>query len=262
MFRTRFQYLVSIQYLGFRYAGWQKQPKQKTIAGMLDKTLRFIWPETTFKVVGANRTDARVSSLAGAFLLITDNFEIPDFPDFIGDMNRNLPADIRITAIEKAPEDFNIIQDVAVKEYRYLFSFQEKQHPFCAPIMANFPYPLNVKAMQDAACVFVGTHDFSAFTVRDAVHKDCTRTVLEAEIVPNTEYSASYFPKESFLFRVRGKGFLRYQIRMMLGALVLLGKGELSQDELEIMLGNGKAGEQHFIAPGSGLFLAEMEFDL
>jgi tRNA pseudouridine38-40 synthase len=98
--------------------------------------------------------------------------------------------------------------------------------------------------------------------VRDAVHKDCTRTGLEAEIISNIEYKANYFPKESFFFRVRGKGFLRYQIRMMMGALVLLGKGALSQEKLKTMLGNGTVGEQHFIAPGSGLFLAEMEFDL
>jgi len=59
----RYYYLIHVQFLGFRYSGWQKQPNQKTVEGMLVKTLKFVLPNAKFKILGAGRTDARFSAL-------------------------------------------------------------------------------------------------------------------------------------------------------------------------------------------------------
>ena len=67
MKKERFCYLVRLQYLGFRFNGWQVQPKLRTIAGMLNKTFTFLYPDESFKILGAGRTDAKVSSLDGCF---------------------------------------------------------------------------------------------------------------------------------------------------------------------------------------------------
>lgn len=257
------QYLVRIQYLGFRYSGWQKQPKQKTIEKMLDKTLKFILGKSNFKVVGAGRTDAKVSALSAAFELFISDDIIENNPDFINLFNKNLPPDIRITKLEKVSKEFNIIQDAQQKTYCYLFSFGAKNHPFAAATMANFMTNLDIDAMKEASKLFEGTHDFSNFTVRKGQEaKNCTRTIDDCSLRRNTEYTASFYPDTSYLLEVKGKGFLRYQVRLIMGALYLIGTGELSIEELKDIIDNTKEFNLKFVAPGSGLFLKELNFNL
>ena len=69
MFEKRFYYLVKIQYLGYRFHGWQKQPQLKTLHHMIDRTLKYVLGETRFKTLGAGRTDAMVSANEAAFEL-------------------------------------------------------------------------------------------------------------------------------------------------------------------------------------------------
>ena len=135
--KRRYYYLIRVQFLGFRYSGWQRQPGQRTIEGMLLKTLKYLLPKQKFKILGAGRTDAKVSALDAAFELIMEESPISDIPDFINTFNNNLPSDIKILKLDNIDENFNIIKDSKSKEYRYLFSFGQKNHPFCAPVMAN-----------------------------------------------------------------------------------------------------------------------------
>ena len=83
MKKQRFYYVVNLQYLGFRFSGWQKQPQQKTIEGMLSKTLKFILPRTNFKILGAGRTDSKVSALDAAFELFLDDKPLADLTVFL-----------------------------------------------------------------------------------------------------------------------------------------------------------------------------------
>ena len=87
--------------MGFRYSGWQKQPGQKTIEGMLVKTLKFILPDQGVKVLGTGRTDAKVSALDYAFELFIKGRPLADLPSFMHSFNANLPADIRVTGLEE-----------------------------------------------------------------------------------------------------------------------------------------------------------------
>jgi len=130
MKKQRYYYLIKVQFLGFRYSGWQKQPDQKTIEGMLLKTLKFILPNCSYKILGAGRTDAKVSALNAAFELFLDDAPIADEKEFLQLFNRNLPPDIRILSIDRAEGKFNIIQHSKLKEYIYLFSCGQKNHPF------------------------------------------------------------------------------------------------------------------------------------
>jgi tRNA pseudouridine38-40 synthase len=253
-------YVVWIQYLGFRYSGWQKQPGQKTLEGMIRKTIRFIRPEMSFKILGAGRTDAKVSALKMAFQLFSKDGPIENIPVFLDNLNNNLPSDIRALEMFSAQEDFNIIQDAKIKEYQYLFSFGAKNHPFCAPFMANFPHPLDLSKMKEAAGLFKGTHSFHNFTARIQPNTKVSRTVEECVIKENSEITASFFPEESYVLHVKGSGFMRYQIRMMMGALVLVGKGDMEESTLQrALLANEKI-TLPFIAPGSGLSLRNIEF--
>ena len=260
MKKQRFCYLVRLQYLGFRFNGWQVQPKLRTIVGMLNKTFTFLYPDSPFKILGAGRTDAKVSSLDGAFELFVEE-PLLDLDLFLKDFNKNLPSDIRLLSIEPIGQDFNIIKDSKTKEYNYFFSFGYKNHPFSAPFITNYIDELDLELMKQAASLFVGTHDFSVYT---ASLKPTTIAVREIEgctIVANDILTANFFPEHSYILKISGKGFMRYQIRMIMGALVQLGKHELSIEEIKASLVTGSDHKLNSIAPGSGLILNKLDFN-
>ncbi len=256
----RHYYLLRIQYLGFRFSGWQRQPGQKTVEGMLLKTLKFVLPGRGYKILGSSRTDSRVSSLNGAFELFLEGDPLFNPSDFVQNLNLNLPPDIRVTSISKVNKEFNIINDATYKEYRYLFTYGEKLHPFCAPLMAGFHGDLDIPVMQEAASLFLGRHNFSSYTTRDQKGNENERTVTVSELVLNTQFSASFFPEHSYVYRIGGHGFIRYQVRMIMGALVSSGRGELSLQQLRHSLVEPTSLELTYIVPGSGLHLHQLDF--
>lgn len=259
MTRRRYYYIINLQYLGFRFSGWQKQPGQKTIESMLTKTLKFVLPGVTSKILGAGRTDAKVSALEGAFELFIDDHEIEDLPGFLDLFNKNLPSDIRVLAIEEVTSDFNIIKDVKSKEYVYLFSFGSKNHPFSAPFIANIIEELDLGLMTKTAKLFEGSHDFSAYTVKAQKNQTVERTIDLCEIRKNTLLTANFFPDRSYALHVQGKGFMRYQIRMIMGALIQLGMGEISYDDIVKSLSDPESIQLTYVAPGSGLLLNQLK---
>jgi len=257
----KYSYVVRLQYLGFRYSGWQKQPGQRTIESMLQKTLKFIAPEKKFKIVGAGRTDAKVSALNGAMQLFTEQGPIEDSSNFIDLFNENLPPDIKILSIEEVAPAFAIIQHKKSKEYCYLFSFGSKNHPFSAPFMANIQADLNIALMKEAASLFCGTHNFKSYTARRQPNTKVIRTITFCEIAINTILKANFFPKNTYVLTVRGEGFMRYQIRMIMGALILLGKGEITMETIKESLAGKEEVLIPFVAPGSGLLLNQIDFN-
>ena len=259
MKKQRFYYVINLQYLGFRFSGWQKQPQQKTIEGMLSKTLKFILPGTKFKILGAGRTDSKVSALDAAFELFLDDKPIEELTVFLELFNRNLPSDIRATGIRSVDESYNIIKDPKSKEYVYLFSFGEKNHPFCAPFITNILEDLNLEVMKKGANLFVGSHNFTSYTVKGQKNRSRVRTIEICEIRQNNILKANFFPKKTYALHVIGKGFMRYQIRMMMGALIQLGKGELMINDIQTSLTAENKLQLTYVAPGSGLLLNKLE---
>jgi len=256
--KRRTYYLLKIQYLGFRYSGWQKQPGQKTVEGMMLKTLKFILPDRQLKILGSSRTDAKVSAHGTSIELFIDGYPLENLNDFMELLNANLPADIRILEISEVDKKLNIIQDVLWKEYRYLFSFGSKNHPYAAPFMANILETLDIHAMQEAVSLFEGTHHFKCYTPKSQHHKDMLRTIEPCKIQENTFLKADFFPENSYCLYIKGKGFLRYQVRMIMGALVELGKGVLSKDQIRESLNENSKLQLSYVAPGSGLHLYDM----
>ncbi len=257
---TTYHYLIKTQFLGFRYSGWQKQPGQKTLEGMLYKTLRFILPNNEHKILGTGRTDAKVSALDYYFELFLKDGPLNNIPEFIALFNRNLPPDIRVLEISPADAGFNVIKHSKSKEYVYLFSYGEKNHPFCAPFMANIIEPLNLALMKEGALLFSGTHDFSSYTARLREHTKTIRTIQECYITENSLLTGNFFPEKSYALFVTGKGFMRYQVRMIMGALIQLGQGELDLTTIKSSLQIDSGVQMTYVAPGSGLFLNSVDF--
>ena len=253
-------YLIKLQYLGFRFHGWQKQPKVKTIQGVFEKTLRFIFNHDSFKTLAQGRTDAMVSANEAYCHLITK--EPYELDWLLMNLNKNLPQDIKVLNVEETNADFDIIQATKIKEYHYLFSHGERNHPFCASIMTGKQNILDVELMKQGAKLFEGTHSFKKYTVRASENTRLIRSVISSEIIENNLYQASFFPKQSFIYKVIGPGFMRYQIRMMMGQLFLLGTNETTLEELKTSLYPSE-NEANFteIAPASGLILHQNKFE-
>ena len=260
MFEKKFYYLFKIQYLGYRFHGWQKQPKLKTIHLMIDRTFKYILEGKTFKTLAAGRTDARVSANEAAFELFL-NHKIGNEQEFLALFNHNLPQDIRALSIEEVDKNFNIIQNSKTKEYIYLFAYGQKCHPFCASLLTTILDDLDIDLMKKGARLFEGEHNFKTYCYKATDEGVYKRTIQKCELVSNTLYTANFFPKETFMLRVVGKGFGRNQIRMMMGALINLGKGEVDLDFVRASLENDNREVVEYIAPASGLILNKIEFE-
>ncbi len=252
-------YLVHFQYLGLRYHGWLKQPELRTVEYMVEKTLRFILGHTRFKILAASRTDARVSANHSAFELFIQEPLDPD--RLLTEFNLNLPSDIKVLKIEEKDKGFNIINGSKIKEYIYLFAYGEKHHPFCAALIGSFQYDLDIELMKAGAALFQGRHNFVRYCTRPKPGATFEREILVSEITENTIYTANFFPPRSYAYCIRSKGFLRYQVRLIMGQLLSLGRGEISLNDIAKSLkGNDDRPLRH-IAPSSGLILNNIEFD-
>lgn len=251
-------YLIEVEYLGFRYHGWQRQPGVKTIQEMIERTLKYILQEKPFKILGASRTDAMVSATQAAFELFLQ--EPQDVDLLMSDFNENLPADIRAISIQKVDKHFNVIQHAKEKEYLYLFSFGAKNHPFAAPYITYLPVDLDIELMMKGAQMFLGQHNFREYCYKPNEGTQFEREIVHSEILKNDIWTANFFPEQSFVYRVKSSGFMRNQIRLIMGRLFRLGKHEITLDDIQLSLDQPSESPTYYIAPASGLMLHQMSF--
>jgi len=261
LMKYSFSYVVCLQFLGFRFSGWQKQTNAKTLHEMVDKTLSFVFEDISFKTIGVGRTDAKVSANCYYVQLFVDT--LIDEASFIASLNSNFSPDFKANSIQRVAIDFNIIKASKVKEYHYYFSYGDKNHPFATPFLVNVNEELNVDLMMKGAKLFEGEHYFHKYCTKPSDDTIFKRVIDSCEIVENTILTANFFPEKSYIFKVKGKGFLRYQIRFMMATLFELGKGNIELQFIEDSLkeDNDRAFLRN-IAPSSGLQLYDIELDL
>lgn len=221
---------------------------------MVSRTLSYVLRHKKFKLLASGRTDAKVSVNRGFIELFLDG-EPLDVQEFFPDFNANLPPDIRALSIKEVDKNFNIIDAPEEKEYVYLFSFGTKNHPFSAPFMTGINAELDIEQMKIGAKLFEGTHDFVNYTYKPNPETKTIATIQLSEVIPNEMFTANFFPEQSYVFRVRGKGFKRHQVRLMMGALFDLGEGTIDLDFLKQTLQPGFHVKLERIAPASGLIL-------
>ncbi|SHI74437.1 tRNA pseudouridine38-40 synthase [Mesonia phycicola] len=260
MQRVRFYYLIKLQYLGFRYHGWQKQPDVNTVERMVERTISYVLDRKKFKLIAAGRTDAKVSVNQTYVELFVDN-EPLSLEEFFPLLNKNLPPDIRALEVTETTKDFNIINHPKQKEYLYFFAYKEKFHPFCAPFMVYMRDDLDIELMKKGAKLFEGTHDFWSYAFKPKPETITQGTIDFCELADNDIYTANFFPEKSYVLRIKGKGFKRYQIRLMMGTLFDLGKGLIDLDFIKKTLQAEHKIKLEHIAQPSGLILNEVKLD-
>lgn len=257
MFDKRFYYLLKIQYLGFRYHGWQKQPDVLTVERMMERTLSYVLERKNFKLLASGRTDAKVSANVAYVELFLNEAPLPE-EGFLSLLNNNLPQDIRCLEIRQVDKRFNIMNAPSAKEYVYLFSYGQKNHPFAAPFLIHIASNLDMLLMKEAAQLFEGEHDFRSYAYKPNPETKTIGRIDKAVIERNDLYTANFFPEKSYVFRVSGKGFKRHQIRLMMGALFDLGEGKITLDYFKDTLDPTKEIKLTRIAQASGLILQDV----
>ena len=242
---------IQISYDGTAYHGWQVQPGQETVQGVLQRVLTELEGAPVL-VAGSGRTDAGVHALGqvGAFTL-ENRIPAPNLQQY---MNRLLPPDIRILSVEETYADFDPRRHATAKTYEYRIITS----PVCSPLerlyVHHHPFPLDEASMMRAAPLLEGEHDFSAFAasdVRDALGYSKVRTIFSSALARQCE---------RLIYRVRGSGFLKHMVRNMVGTLLEVGKGNIDEPKLRAMLEPGYPGKAGLRAPASGLFLVSVEY--
>ncbi|MCH8517287.1 MAG: tRNA pseudouridine(38-40) synthase TruA [Cyclobacteriaceae bacterium] len=250
---------MRIQYLGFRYHGYFIQSNAKTVQEKLERTLGYVLGKIPFKTLASGRTDTLVSANEMIVELFLED-QLLDENKFCQAMNDNLPVDIRLLEVSRTIANFNVIQHPKAKVYKYYFCFGEKYHPFAAPFLAHFSDDLDLSMMQWGAKQFLGTHNLIAFCKKPKDQTMTIRTVDEIDLSENRELTASFFPEKSYCMKVKASGFMRNQIRLMMGALVHLGSNKLSKSDFLLLIDGQLPSEPIYLAPANGLILDEIYY--
>lgn len=250
------RFLIKFMYLGFRYHGVQKQSNLISIQSQLEVILDSSLNSSKYKMRFSSRTDAKVSSLESYVLLMFENENSEEVSaSKLNLIFANLPADIKVLNIELVESDFSLQKHIISKTYHYTFSFGGAgNHPFLAPHTTHILENLDSELMKVGAKKFIGLHDFSNYAYRPKSTALVKRTIISAEIVL-VESQFYYGTKEVFVFKVNSNGFLRGQMRLMMGALFRLGLHEitLSQFEQSLLVKDDKFIK--WLVPATGLLL-------
>jgi len=234
---------ITVAYDGTDFHGWQIQPGLGTIQGALEEIIGGIEGERVH-VEGSGRTDAGVHALAQVAAFTLEN-RIPA-DNLRRAVNRLLPPSIRVLTAGEAPPDFHPRFDSIAKTYRYQLFRSETCPPFLWRYVHHHPYPLNEAAMMEAARVFEGEQDFSAYAAsddRDAEGKSKVRTIFESRLERCGDL---------LVYTVRGSGFLKHMVRNIVGTLIEIGRGNIDGTSLPIKSGP--------TAPAKGLTMVSVEY--
>jgi len=253
-----------ISYKGTSYYGWQDtgtNEHKPSIEASIHQVLKKICKYKSCTIATASRTDAGVHA-QGQVLKISIPLAIESGKLLLG-MNSLLPDDIRVLECKPCAAEFNPNKDNKSKEYHYYFYTDTIHNPALHDIVAHIPShskasatgSLDIELMQQACKLFIGEHDFYSFAKRDTNMSSTFRTILSCEIV---QAQPSPFGNEVYTIKIVGKGFLRYMVRYIAGALFALGRNKLSLSDISEALVNHKEEKISSRAKSRGLHLIEV----
>jgi len=247
---------LTIAYDGTDFHGWQIQANKPTIQGEIVSVLRRLTQEHIL-LHGAGRTDAGVHALGQVASFKTQSALSPQ--EFQRALNALLPPAIRIVGAEEVGPDFNARWSARGKTYRYRIYRGKVVPPMIWRYVLHYPFPLDEDAMREAAGRFVGVHDFASFSASSGTEEDdkdrsTEREIFFVELVRSAD-------NEELVFTVKGRSFLRYMVRKMVGTLLDVGRGKLTAadiDRLYEMKDRSKSGPT---VPPQGLVMVEVQHE-
>lgn len=247
---------LTIAYDGTDFHGWQMQSGRPTIQGEIVGVLRRITQENV-QVHGAGRTDAGVHALGQVASFRTQS--ALSSTEFQRALNALLPPTIRIVGAEEVGPDFHARWSAIGKIYRYRLYRGKVVPPPLWHFVLHYPFPLDEDAMRIAASRFVGPHDFAAFAASTGSEDDDRERSTTREIY-SSDISRSEDGKE-LIFTVRGRSFLRYMVRKMVGTLLEVGRGRMVPDDILRLYQSRDRSKSGPTVPPQGLCMVEVMHD-
>ena len=244
-----------IQYDGTDFHGWQVQENDRTIQGELERVIGML-EDAKVAVIGSGRTDAGVHAEGQVANVMIQRPLTPD--KLRSAINGNLWRDIRILKAEKAPDEFHARFSAKRKTYLYRIVNGPVMSPFWRRYAHHEHKPLDIPAMIKAGRLFLGEHDWTAFSSAKADGESRVRTVADMTIESRWDERASAAILE---FRVAANGFLRYMVRSMIGTLIEVGRGEKDSDTIQTAIVTGDRNLAGKTAPAHGLTLLRVDYD-
>jgi tRNA pseudouridine38-40 synthase len=247
---------LTLEYDGTRYSGWQEQKNARTIMGELRKAASAVL-RGDVELQGAGRTDAGVHALGQVAHLKVGSTVRDASALVMRRINDLLPADISILSLEPAPRNFHARHSAVTRTYIYQIS--TRKQAFIKKTVWWVKEPLNVEAMARTAALLVGRHDFAAFRAEDAARpEESTIVVVESAMIEVED--------DIIQFRIEASHFLWRMVRRIVGCLVRIGRGEVSEADFARLF-DSKPGQRKpeldiasWTAPASGLFLESVKY--
>ncbi len=239
--------LITLQYLGTRYAGWQTQANAVGVQQVVESALSAMY-QAPIRIEGAGRTDSGVHARAQRA-----HADVPleiAAPGFLMGLNDLLPPDIRVTDVERVAEEFHCRFAAKTKTYVYQIWNGRFADVFTFATHAHVAQRLDERRMRDGAQHLIGKHDFRAFTVAAPEVSSTCRTV---------ESMAVEREGEVVRIHVAADGFLRYMVRRIAGSLIEIGRGKLEGGALQRSL-EPAFEEARWTAPAKGLMLWDIAY--
>ncbi len=238
-----------IAYNGAEYHGFQRQDNALTVQEVLEKALGKLLKIPPPTVYGCSRTDAGVHARRFCFNVHIDS-SIP-CEGFVKGMNTLLPRDIAVLSCEDAEEDFHARYRAKGKEYVYLISTKPQRDVFLQKLAYHYPRKPDIAAMNRAARLLVGEHDFGAFCRAEGKSrvKSTIRTIYDISVTQHEDICE---------LRVRGNGFLYNMVRIVAGTLLYVSEGRRCEEDILNALKSGNRALGGITLPPEGLYLNEV----
>lgn len=237
---------IKICYDGTNYYGWNIQPDKPTIQGELVKALKKLTGQDILPK-GASRTDRGVHALGQ----VANFFVISSIPEekFKDALNSVLPPDIRVIMSREVPPRFDARWSAREKTYKYVI-YMGEINPFIRNYALCIRRKIDIEKMMETAKLFEGENDFRNFTPEQTFAK---RVITKSEITEKGNY---------LIYEIKGRSFLRYMVRNIVGTLLMVGFGKMTYEEVKELLNTEEKKYPKFTAPPHGLYLVEVKYDI
>ncbi|MEY8662286.1 tRNA pseudouridine(38-40) synthase TruA [Ligilactobacillus faecis] len=246
------RYMITLAYDGTNFAGFQTQPKQRTVQSVLEKALNKMSKlDDYITVYGSGRTDAGVHALGQVI-----HFDFPheiSAQGMLRGLNSMLPLDCEVLECKIVSDDFHARFTTHGKRYMYRVSRSWFTDPFKRFYTGHYKYPLDIERIKEALPDVVGTHDFSSFVASGSQTKDHVRTIYEATVREDQE-------QNEVIFEFYGNGFLYNQVRIMVATLLEIGNGKRPVHDFLRLYEVKDRNECRETAPASGLYLKKVYY--
>lgn len=242
--------LLTISYDGAAYHGWQIQKNAVTVQQVFQEAAARVLGECP-DLKGCSRTDTGVHARMFCISLKTEH-GIP-CGRLVDALNHFLPPDIAVLSCREVPENFHARYSCRGKEYEYWIWNSRVRNPFLRARAYHYYYPLDLEAMNKAAALFLGSHDFSAFCTADSRDREnMVRTITE-----------SHWRREGdrVLYTVSADGFLYNMVRILVGTMLYVSQGKLQPEQIPELFSSGDRAGAGPTAPPQGLYLNRVFYE-